>query len=592
MLTIPSTLLSKLNSRRQTIGNNANPQMDIIAQKAAKYLNQGSFLTPKTIRTGNSLGPLDICIRREDPNAEPTEIVMLYIENDMAKVATLPYVSRPDEVFEYQYTVGPATDVACDFDGRWSLVTDRTGIYFNTEIIWSLVTFGEPYFVLNNAGTLVLYQGQTAITTLAQDTAVKVAMLRGWKSVNHVLTDQGIICCYTRTDGKVYYRAYVEQEDDSFIWENEYEITEFTPPVTNIGLFLCADYRTGFLAEISGEVHMMVTKRSWSAMASLPEYITASVVEATVDVIDLGFYDLKSTDEYIITSNHSALILPYGDISPTMWDAWNYDDGNGDYGYYVCLRWTDSVDQALPEVDDFTMTDGYGMTYYPQDIIRSDYPNRVLLHFMNFNNALNPLVLHYTPGSLTWNGSAIAADTVPFNATNLVPYYVDPPVVTSIYSVDNRTIRVEFDRPIVQLLSQNGFAVSGFEPFTSPGGALIPTNYVNELVSLYDTYTVQIYLTYAGRMKHPQGDVTLLFTGQLLGVGGALVNSFSESFIPTGLTLWFKPNDPEYIQIGFQDPIVTVFDVVYLFAKNGDEYLKVGYHNATITITNVGGIPL
>jgi len=327
-------------------------------------------------------------------------------------------------------------------------------------------------------------------------------------------------------------------------------------------------------------------------MAIWPEFVSTSVVGATIEVIDLTYADYFNQDEYVTSGSYDAVVLPYDNVSPTMRDAWNYDDGNGDFGVYICLRWTDSVDQARPSISDFTMTDSFGMTYFPQEIVRSDYPNRLLLKFMNFNNASNPCVIHYIAGTMTWNGSAVASDTVQFNATGLVPYYVDPPVVTEVYSIDNRTIRIEFDKPIIQLLSQNGFAVSGLEPFTSPEGQLVPTNYVNELVTLYDTYTVQIYLTYAGRMKHPQGDVTVLFTGQLLGVGGTFVVSFSESFTPTGLTLWFKPNDPEYVTVGANNATVNVFDVTFKSAQNGDEYLQAGAYSATIVITNVGGLPL
>ena len=140
MLDIPATLLSKLNQSMQTIANNANPQMDIISQRAAKYINKGNFLAPQTVRTGNSLARLDVCARREDKNEEPTEYVMLYIEGGLAKVATLPYVFLPDELFEYQYTIGPATDVAICFDGIFEHISSHKGLYFDTAICWTLVT--------------------------------------------------------------------------------------------------------------------------------------------------------------------------------------------------------------------------------------------------------------------------------------------------------------------------------------------------------------------------------------------------------------------------------------------------------------------
>jgi len=112
-----------------------------------------------------------------------------------------------------------------------------------------------------------------------------------------------------------------------------------------------------------------------------------------------------------------------------------------------------------------------------------------------------------------------------------------------------------------------------------------------EIVEAQNDYKVAVNLTYDGRMKHPQGNVTILYTNGLIGVGNTPVAGFSQGFVPTGLTLWFKPNDPEYILVSPQ-ATVTVFDVVFKSAKNGDEYLQAGAYNATITITNVGGLPL
>jgi len=299
MLPIPSILLDKVNQAMQTIGNNAEPKMTIIAQKAAKYLNQGSFLNARTIRTGNSLGPLDVCLRREDKYQDPTEIVMLYVEGGYAKVATIPYVHSPDQNFSYQYTIGPATDVACDFDGRFEFIEDHSGIYFDTETIWALVTFGDPYFSIVSSGALTIWQGQTQIISLAGDSIVKCSLLRGWKSINHVLTDQGIICAYTKTDGKVYYRAFCEQEGGSFIWELEHEITEFVPPVSNLGLFRAADFRTGFLAEINGNIQLLLTIRSWSAMGILPDHIFSMISNVQVEVFEILYQDFEHPDEHI-----------------------------------------------------------------------------------------------------------------------------------------------------------------------------------------------------------------------------------------------------------------------------------------------------
>jgi hypothetical protein len=50
-------------------------------------------------------------------------------------------------------------------------------------------------------------------------------------------------------------------------------------------------------------------------------------------------------------------------------------------------------------------------------------------------------------------------------------------------------------------------------------------------------------------MKHPQGNVTVSFTGALNGGSGAMVEPFVTEFLPTGLTIFFKPNIPERLEL-------------------------------------------
>lgn len=491
MLDISSTLLDKVKEKLQTIGNNANPRMEIIAQKAAKYLNQGSFLVPRTVRTGDSLGALDICIRRENFMAEPTEIVMVYVENYEAKVATLAYACKPTENFKYSYTIGPATDVACDFDGRWNFISDHSGLYFDTDTVWALETFGEPYIaIVTSAGRLTIYQNRQSVVTLQTDNVSKCSILRGWKSVSEILTDQGVICAYTKTDGKAYYRNYCEQEDGTYIWEIEREITELVAPISNISLFRCADYRTGFLVDSSGEIKVIVTNRSWSGMAILPDHIKTEIVGAVIDVIEIGYYDYKCQDEYIISSNFEATILNFGDIMPTIRDAWNYVDGFGDFGKFVMVRWSDTISGIETNKESFKMVDAYNVSYYPSSIHKTGYNNRMILEFEDFNNAGNPVSIVYTPGTLVWlDNASVSASEVEFNAEGLVPTFIPAPVVTNIDSTNNRTIVLTFDRPIITIDSGVGFSISGNEPIASPAGELIPSTYVVDSVAMADIMT-------------------------------------------------------------------------------------------------------
>ena len=60
---------------------------------------------------------------------------------------------------------------------------------------------------------------------------------------------------------------------------------------------------------------------------------------------------------------------------------------------------------------------------------------------------------------------------------------------------------------------------------------------------------IRINLPESGRMKHPQGLVTVEFTGSLAGAGNAMVAPFTLAFTPENISPVFNPNDLERISL-------------------------------------------
>jgi len=432
MDTISSSLLAKLQNSMQTIDNNANPQMEVITQKAAKYINQGTFLAPRTIRTGDSLGRLDITIRREDKDEEPTEIVMIYIEDGLAKVATMPYVNTPDDLFEYQYTIGPATDVACDFDGRFAHITDHTELYFDTSLVWALVTFGEPYLAVVNDGTLTLYHGLDEPIVLVESGVTRVSLLRGWKSVTSVLSDQGLICAYVKTDGKVYYQNYCEMEDGSYVWDIEREVTVLAPPITDISLFRTADYRIGFIVEGGGTITWAITYRSWSGMAIPPEYLSVDM-STSISISEITYYDGYNR-ENITTICGMDLDVLYG-LPPIIKSVANIDDGTGNYGVQMLIKWDENVFDEISNITSFKITDAYGGAW-PSTNITKVNDKELIVTFVDFNNCYELATLTYTPGTLIGDVELVELQTMDFMPVGLIPTVIVPPALVSYTNVE------------------------------------------------------------------------------------------------------------------------------------------------------------
>ena len=319
MRTLPGSLASKLLEALQTKGNNADPKMKGFIQQAYRYIHEGTTLNPIVPLVDGTLGPMDVAIRREDPNYPAHELTKIYINNGSAKVATsTSQIIQPiGDRWVEEGTIGPAVDVAIEFDGYW-VRNKFDPMEYGAYGLFSHITVGEPYFFRVLAdGSLVVRKGLSGTdSTLVADGVTKCCALRGWKSIRSGSDDQGLIVLYIR-DGDVRYRTLAEQVGGSVIWESEQMVSSFDTSVhnaENIALFRTNDYRMGLLAEINGILHWTITQRNWAGMAIPDEIISASIRDLTIDFIEVEHITITK-EEIIIASiqDLSTLFLWAGD---------------------------------------------------------------------------------------------------------------------------------------------------------------------------------------------------------------------------------------------------------------------------------------
>jgi hypothetical protein len=104
-----------------------------------------------------------------------------------------------------------------------------------------------------------------------------------------------------------------------------------------------------------------------------------------------------------------------------------------------------------------------------------------------------------------------------------------------------------------------------------------------------DKTKVRIKLTEPGRLKHPQGNVTVAYTassGNLKNAAGTLaVATFEQAFDPDeeDLTLFFNPHDPENVEISGVGLTVDVNKVTYVDGKD-DENIEIDSLDMTIAV--------
>lgn len=334
MRTIPGAILERIRKLQQTHAGGADPRINLVMQRTKKYIEQGSMLEPFDLWEGSNLGPLSVAYRRENRMTGPDKIFLAYIEGGTAHMASTEYLKSIEEkgTWNYEYQIGPAADIAIEFNGHWERTHKDADICFDSPAAWTLVTEGDPYiFVVKSNGDLTVQIGQGQQTELATG-VTKVAAIRAWKNVYRWNHDQGLICAYLKS-GRVHYRNWCNQgtEENPLppTWEPEREVTELPHPAQAIGLFRTNDYRVGFLCESNGAIHWAITDRNWAGMAIEDHTITARACDLLIDFIyrPITYEDAYSPDHTVTaTAVIEEIVLLWGAAGNAFRSAANDGD--------------------------------------------------------------------------------------------------------------------------------------------------------------------------------------------------------------------------------------------------------------------------
>lgn len=273
MRAMSQDLLGRLQQSQQTVYNNANPSLKVLISRG---LSKELFKV-YTIENLESLGAIDASARRTVVENDPDLVYVVRIVGGVADILShaLPY--DPTIVWETEFTLGAATDVAIEFDGAWErdYITKKH----------NFVTEEFPWIFHVASGSLKAQLWQEASIEL--DTGVsKIRAIRGWVPANGEITnDQGLIILYLKLDGTLWYRNYCNQVGGTKSWETPRQITAFTGTIDDIALFRTNDFRVGIVADIDGNVEWIVSTRNWAGMSVWPEIFTTSIEIAEVNLV-------------------------------------------------------------------------------------------------------------------------------------------------------------------------------------------------------------------------------------------------------------------------------------------------------------------
>jgi hypothetical protein len=368
-----------------------------------EHIDTGLFYI-ENIREGRNLGNISIALCRTDATKPPSHVYEIH--NDGGIIQT--YVRELDDFREdrwkHQFDVEPGKACSIEFNGYW--VLDSLNRY-------NLITEDKPYIFWTDNNNVLYVQKWDDVSTRIQlsSDVVKVASIRGWRNVEETAVDQGLICAYIKTDGNVYYRNYCEQLDGSYMWEYEKLISQFTPPITNLGLFRTNDYRTGFIVESNGSVSWLLTSRAWAGMAVQPENISVGLNDYAITIYPVEYSNANENGVENISAGLTEYFIGYAvPIYPAVTSITNSDE------HTITLKFNYPITQRLIGLESaFTVSDSIGTIFAVASTSAGIDQTEIVLNVSNFSSAKNDMSVAYD-SSIAWlscenNGLQFAIDS-------------------------------------------------------------------------------------------------------------------------------------------------------------------------------------
>ncbi|HZJ98512.1 MAG TPA: hypothetical protein VFC79_00810, partial [Tissierellaceae bacterium] len=382
------------------------------------------------------LGDVSLAPRRFKTRGTPNRIYEIHVDNGIVKTSIREYPDKLKDGWQDQFTLGAGSKVAIAFNGHWE----------RYRKLWRLVTDEKPHILwVDGDNKLQTQLWDNAESKQELDTnVVYVRALRGWKNVNFIDKDQGIVAGYIKSDGTVWYRNYCQSIDGN-VWENERQLEEFTGTAISLNLFITNDYRMGFIVEdSSGKVFWYITERNWAGMAIAPETLTVAPAELDINFIPIEYIEPNGLDEYLtVAPAELELALLYADtdndftsinIAKTLIDE--NDEEYENWGWIIEL----TIDHPIPnlELSNVTVTNLDNSTVIQMTSIDKITDTVYRLNVSDvvesgINNVAGDIQVDIT-GAINPAGYTYINMTHTFIPINLVPTAIPLPEVEVIFN--------------------------------------------------------------------------------------------------------------------------------------------------------------
>lgn len=584
MRPISEDLKARILKAHQTIYENAEPRIwaEVLRPRTAIFNKR--FWQESIITKSQAADLTSIAAKRTGEYTETVFAAYVKSGNLTVKSSNLVFPVN-NMLWETRLTRSGIAHAALCFDGYYKRKSRYKVDFFTGDL---------PYLFTTDAG------GKLEGGVLGEDPQTIVAgnvtafdATRGIAS-EYGNIDHGVVVFYI-IDGDVFYRHLIDGQ-----WSDQEQVEIAPAGAAKVHVSRVFDWRYVLQVETTaGKVFEVFSRQYYSGWVGV-EKLSATVSGFKLEVHEVNQVGAKLAEQ--ITASVSGFSvaalwavqtdLVYAEnVSFTDLDQEIEDD----YGYKILASFAHGVSGVEDDGLGFKLVDEDGAEFGSVSVLQTSERDIEII-FQNFNNASGTVSLVYTdPTAKGEAGQAIATTSVDFLPTGLVPSIVVGPEPVDVWNTDEQTILIEFDKNIVSIGSQDGFVVSGQEPLYAPAGPLALTEYeIDSIAATVDPKVIQINLTYDGRLKHPQSEITIDFDGTIYGPGGSLVEPFSEVFEAEVDPVWFNPGDPEQLTATVSAFSLTVSEVTSheLQTTGADNHLTATVGAFSVTVTKVGDLPL
>lgn len=536
---------------------------------------------PKTIRSGENLGVIDIAIRRPDFRQQPSELTSVHIENTDAVIST--GVIGIWNTFNEQFRIKNCLLAAIEYDGTWNMTVDEKYVFY---------TIGEPYIVyVNNKMELLIQQGQGTPTRLATGHITSISCTRGWKNIHETGVDQGFVVSYIK-DGLAYYKSYYEDETGTRVWSPETQLEQLGSNLKNIRVNRSNDFRLIFTVTTTDNKGLMaISDRCFGGFSIRGEYISASVFAPDVTVKHIIEHNANS-DTDIVRSNVG------------IESVYSFKGGKLDYisafnnGVYEIVLFTD-VELKYNDINKLrqylTFTDGNNNALYYSNIIKQS--DHLLFKMLNMKDVVGDITIEYKSGNNALLGMTnvdIPSFKFTFTPTDIVGTVGEAPTIVNAFNTTGKSITLELNGNVTGSCESllHSFVISSIEDEYVHGPSF--TRFYKPLNVTVEGNIINITFDDANSFNNARSSINIdyyMSRGDLIDDNENRVKTQSISFEPTNLEYKPNPNARETVKAGVYSVISSAKLIDPIKVYNDETDLAVAnIHPVATKITPIGEI--